>query len=291
MVFIKELSFQSDSGLRRRGIHDLGPVGGKIRCLGLVGNKRRDPNSLSWHQLDPGCESLFAANQNRTENSSSPRIRSRTSSLLRRSPPFCGDTVSQMKYLKPLNFYKEIFKDILMKKDSKHGRLLGLDVSDNYVSLALSDWKNLTAVPLRALHRQENNMSSIADIFQSLIPEHNLVGFVVGTNYELPDTVPFRVSIHSRNRLVHSFLLMNVEEVVGWEKMFLQDFCAAHISIAAASLVGVGVVIRDNRCVMAARLKRYSDSFSIEITESLAVLKGLELASDSNLVTVCLKSY
>ena len=47
-------------------------------------------------------------------------------------------------------------------------------------------------------------------------------------------------------------------------------------SIAStAGLVGVGAVIRDNmRCVMAARLKRYSDSFSIEIAESLAVLKG-----------------
>ncbi|KAK0597081.1 hypothetical protein LWI29_021668 [Acer saccharum] len=92
-----------------------------------------------------------------------------------------------MKYLKPLNFYKEIFKDILMKKDSKHGRLLGLDVSDKYVSLAVSDWKNLTAVPLRALCRQENNLSStVADIFQSLIPEHNIVGFVVGTKYDNP---------------------------------------------------------------------------------------------------------
>ncbi|TXG68244.1 hypothetical protein EZV62_003179 [Acer yangbiense] len=89
-----------------------------------------------------------------------------------------------MKYLKPLDFYKEIFKDILIKKDLKLGRLLGLDVSDKYVSLALSDWKNLTALPLRALDRQENNLSSMAaDIFQSLILEHNIVGFVVGTKY------------------------------------------------------------------------------------------------------------
>ncbi|KAK3200788.1 hypothetical protein Dsin_024203 [Dipteronia sinensis] len=96
-----------------------------------------------------------------------------------------------MKYLMPLNFYKEFFKDILMKKDSKHGRLLGLDVSDKYVSLAVSDWKNLAAVPLRVLDRQENHLSSLAaDIFQSLIPEHNLVGFVVGTNFERSDTRP-----------------------------------------------------------------------------------------------------
>ncbi|TXG57396.1 hypothetical protein EZV62_018709 [Acer yangbiense] len=91
-----------------------------------------------------------------------------------------------MKYLKPVNFYKEIFKDILMKKGSKHGRLLGLDVSDKYVSLAVSDRKNLTAVPFK-----ENNMSSMAaDIFQSLIPEYNLVGFVVGTNYRVYENRP-----------------------------------------------------------------------------------------------------
>ncbi|KAK4846556.1 hypothetical protein QYF36_019112 [Acer negundo] len=117
-------------------------------------------------------------------------------------------TFSQMKYLKPLNFYKEFFKDFLVKKDSKHGRLLGLDVSDKYVSLAVSDWKNLTALPLRAFNRQEKNLSSMAaDLFQSLlrltnllvcfvspassgqwaqqIPEHNLVGFVVGTDFQI----------------------------------------------------------------------------------------------------------
>ncbi|KAK2664130.1 hypothetical protein Ddye_002704 [Dipteronia dyeriana] len=94
-----------------------------------------------------------------------------------------------MKYLKPLNFYKEFFKEFLVRKDSKHGRLLGLDVSDKYVSLAVSDWKNLTAVPLRALDRKENNLSSMAaDLFQSLIPEHNLVGFVVGTDFKISNT-------------------------------------------------------------------------------------------------------
>ncbi|KAK1550002.1 hypothetical protein Q3G72_012178 [Acer saccharum] len=58
-----------------------------------------------------------------------------------------------------------------------------LDVSDKYVSLAVSDSKNLIAVPLRGLHRKKTNMTSMADIFQSLISEHNLVCFVVGTPY------------------------------------------------------------------------------------------------------------
>ncbi|KAK1567965.1 hypothetical protein Q3G72_018706 [Acer saccharum] len=79
---------------------------------------------------------------------------------------------SQMEYLKPVNFYEEIFKDILKKEDYlKPGRLMGLDVSDKYVSLAVSDWKNKTAVPLRALDRQEINMSSMADLILSLNAE------------------------------------------------------------------------------------------------------------------------
>ncbi|KAK3220583.1 hypothetical protein Dsin_014553 [Dipteronia sinensis] len=97
------------------------------------------------------------------------------------------DTVSQLKYLKPVYFYKDIFKYILKKSDYvKPGRLLGFNVGKEYVSLAVSDWKNLTAVPLRALDKQEINMSSMADTIQSLISEHNLVGFVVGTRCSRP---------------------------------------------------------------------------------------------------------
>ncbi|KAK0571167.1 hypothetical protein LWI29_012026 [Acer saccharum] len=97
-----------------------------------------------------------------------------------------------MKFLKPVTFYKEVFKDILMKNASKHGRLLGLDVSDKCVSLAVSDSKNLTAVPLRGLHMKKTNMTSMVDMFQSLISEHNLVCFVVGTPYTRDcDAKPF----------------------------------------------------------------------------------------------------
>ncbi|KAK0603823.1 hypothetical protein LWI29_009076 [Acer saccharum] len=93
-----------------------------------------------------------------------------------------------MKYLKPLDFYNEIFKDILKKRDYVNsGRLLGLDVSDKYVSIAVSDCKNKTAVPLRILDGQENNLSSLAaDIIQSFIHEYNIVGFVVCTRETNP---------------------------------------------------------------------------------------------------------
>ncbi|KAK0584170.1 hypothetical protein LWI29_008602 [Acer saccharum] len=99
-------------------------------------------------------------------------------------PSSSHDTVPQMEYIDPLDFFKEIFKDILRNGyDLNSGQLLGLHVSEKYVSFSMSDWKNKTVVPLRALDRQENNLtSSAADLFQSLISEHNIVGIVVGTS-------------------------------------------------------------------------------------------------------------
>ena len=106
-----------------------------------------------------------------------------------------------MEYLKPTDFYEQIFKDISRKKyNSKPGRFLCFDVNDKYVSLAVSDWKNKTAAPLRfeisyyimfvfmfsiccnviflqhsrAFDRQENNSTSnAADLFQSLVLKFN----------------------------------------------------------------------------------------------------------------------
>ena len=104
-----------------------------------------------------------------------------------------------MNCLKPVDFYTKIFKDILRIKDSKHGRLLGLDVYENYVSLAVSDPNNLIAVPLRYhihlllyyvssllyshfsiscngrnLDTQEDNITSrVADIILSLVRKFN----------------------------------------------------------------------------------------------------------------------
>ncbi|KAK3189257.1 hypothetical protein Dsin_028818 [Dipteronia sinensis] len=43
---------------------------------------------------------------------------------------------------------------------------------------------------LVALDRQENKLTFMAaDIIQSLIPEHDIVGFVVGTDYERHDRI------------------------------------------------------------------------------------------------------
>ncbi|KAK3227389.1 hypothetical protein Dsin_007251 [Dipteronia sinensis] len=117
------------------------------------------------------------------DGSNKKSIRSGTSTMPfdATRPSSSYDTVPQMECLMPLNFYKEIFKDIL--RNGYDWRLLGLHVGEKYVSLSVSDWKNKTAVPLRALDRQEINLTSnVADLFQSLIYEHNIVGFVIGTS-------------------------------------------------------------------------------------------------------------
>ncbi|KAK3220571.1 hypothetical protein Dsin_014541 [Dipteronia sinensis] len=68
-----------------------------------------------------------------------------------------------MEYLKPLNFYEEIFMDILIKRDYlKPGRLLGLDVSEVCV--------------VGRVRLEEQNCCAFK------ISEHNLVGFVVALN-------------------------------------------------------------------------------------------------------------
>lgn len=46
-----------------------------------------------------------------------------------------------MKYMKPLN----LFRDLLKRNARERGRLLGLDVGDKYVGLAVSDPDNKIA--------------------------------------------------------------------------------------------------------------------------------------------------
>lgn len=50
-----------------------------------------------------------------------------------------------MKHMKPLSLYQKLLKTPAVER----GRLLGLDVGDKYVGLAVSDFNNKVASPLR----------------------------------------------------------------------------------------------------------------------------------------------
>ncbi|GJR35238.1 putative pre-16S rRNA nuclease isoform X4 [Tanacetum coccineum] len=69
-----------------------------------------------------------------------------------------------MRYMKPLN----LFQDLLKIPAVERGRLLGLDVGDKYVGLAVSDFNNKVASPLSVLVRKKSNIGLMALDFQHL---------------------------------------------------------------------------------------------------------------------------
>lgn len=85
-----------------------------------------------------------------------------------------------MKYVKPLN----LFLDMMKTKGVERGRLLGLDVGDKYVGLAISDTHNKIASPLSVLLRKKTNIDMMASDFQRLISKLSVVGFIVGYPFD-----------------------------------------------------------------------------------------------------------
>ncbi|KAF5729233.1 hypothetical protein HS088_TW21G01392 [Tripterygium wilfordii] len=85
-----------------------------------------------------------------------------------------------MKYVKPLNLFRELLKT----KGLERGRLLGLDVGDKYVGLAVSDPHNKIASPLSVLLRKKSTIDLTVCDFQNLISELSLEGFVVGFPFD-----------------------------------------------------------------------------------------------------------
>ncbi|VFQ85845.1 unnamed protein product [Cuscuta campestris] len=81
-----------------------------------------------------------------------------------------------MNYRKPLTLFQELVKS--------RGRLLGLDVGDKYVGLAVSDLDNTLASPLSVLVRKKSNIDLMATDFQSLISKLSLEGFIFGYPFD-----------------------------------------------------------------------------------------------------------
>ncbi|TKY70947.1 putative Holliday junction resolvase [Spatholobus suberectus] len=85
-----------------------------------------------------------------------------------------------MRYMKPL----QLFHDLMNTTQKQRGRLLGLDVGDKYVGLALSDFDNKIASPFSVLVRKKTNISLMASDFESLISKYSLKGFVIGIPFD-----------------------------------------------------------------------------------------------------------
>ncbi|PSS04168.1 Pre-16S rRNA nuclease [Actinidia chinensis var. chinensis] len=100
-----------------------------------------------------------------------------------------------MKYVKPLSLFQELMKTTPLERR----RLLGLDVGDKYVGLAVSDTSNQIASPLSVLLRKKSNIDLMAGDFQSLISELSLKAFIFGYPFDRcrrsPDAVQVKCFI------------------------------------------------------------------------------------------------
>lgn len=86
-----------------------------------------------------------------------------------------------MKLVKPVDLFQKLLKNGSMRQ----GRLLGLDVGNKYVGLAVSDTENRIALPQSVLVRKKTNIDLMAKDFHTLISRFSLMGFVVGYPFSL----------------------------------------------------------------------------------------------------------
>ncbi|XP_019420916.1 PREDICTED: uncharacterized protein LOC109331092 [Lupinus angustifolius] len=82
-----------------------------------------------------------------------------------------------MKQVTALQLFHDVAKN-------SHSKLLGLDVGDKYVGLALSDFHNHIASPFSVLLRKKSNIALMASDFQCLITQYSLKGFVIGIPFD-----------------------------------------------------------------------------------------------------------
>ncbi|KAK4345507.1 hypothetical protein RND71_035683 [Anisodus tanguticus] len=132
-----------------------------------------------------------------------------------------------MRYMKPSNLFHELLKSNTLGSS----RLLGLDVGNKYIGLAVSDTTNKVASPLAVLVRKKTNIDLMAKDLQSLVSDLSLGGFVFGYPFDRQkisrDAVQVKLFIDDLcrmgnlkvlrlvyfNMLTYSFLILNLSNV------------------------------------------------------------------------------
>ncbi|TXG68322.1 hypothetical protein EZV62_003257 [Acer yangbiense] len=98
-----------------------------------------------------------------------------------------------MKHKNPLDLYKEVFNKNLSRKPVNRGRLLGLDICDDHLALALSDtnlmflsssskeWMLHGGAKLFGdLYHEDQDLKSLSAEVEALVNQHKVEGLVVG---------------------------------------------------------------------------------------------------------------
>ncbi|KAK4837461.1 hypothetical protein QYF36_005703 [Acer negundo] len=105
-----------------------------------------------------------------------------------------------MKHKNPLDLYKEVFNKNRLRKPVNRGRLLGLDICDDHVALALSD-TNLIFLSSSSkewrlhggakffgdLYNGDQDLKSLSAELEALIDQHKVEGLVVGYPFRNPE--------------------------------------------------------------------------------------------------------
>ncbi|XP_074558044.1 uncharacterized protein LOC141814033 [Curcuma longa] len=78
-----------------------------------------------------------------------------------------------------------LFRKLYCLRNTQKARLLGLDVGQKYVGLAVSDVTNQSSSPLSVLVRKQSNIDLMAKDFKILVSQFSLAGLVVGFPFSL----------------------------------------------------------------------------------------------------------
>ncbi|KAK4860236.1 hypothetical protein QYF36_019684 [Acer negundo] len=127
-----------------------------------------------------------------------------------------------MKHKNPMNLYKEVFHKNLLRKPVNRGRLLGLDICDDHVALALSDtnlvflssspkeWKLHGGDKLFSFaYNDDQDLISATAELKALIGEHKVEGLVVG--------YPFRNQEKSDDGFKTMMFINNLSDTLKFE--------------------------------------------------------------------------
>ncbi|TXG68319.1 hypothetical protein EZV62_003254 [Acer yangbiense] len=98
-----------------------------------------------------------------------------------------------MRHTNPLDLYKEVFYKNRLRKPVNRGRLLGLDICDDHMALALSDtnliflsssskeWRLHGGAKLFGdLYHEDQDLKSLSAEVEALVDQHKVEGLVVG---------------------------------------------------------------------------------------------------------------
>ncbi|KAK0597752.1 hypothetical protein LWI29_028314 [Acer saccharum] len=169
-----------------------------------------------------------------------------------------------MRYKNPLDLYKEVFNKNRSRKPVNRGRLLGLDICDDHLALALSDtnlvflsssskeWRLHGGAKLFGdLYHNDQDLKSLSAELEALINQHKVEGLVVGYPFrnqqEKSDYLSEGITVRSQaeEEMKHLKPLKLYLELIKknampmrpfkWHRLLCLDICNKYLNLAVSN--------------------------------------------------------